>query len=195
MRSISPVRQAAQSIDPLTVIEQFYDKGSPLYQLLVDHSEKVAQKSLEIAHNLAHLDPDLAFIETAAMLHDIGVIKTSAPSIGCTGKSPYICHGYLGRNMLDSLGLPTAFGLVAERHTGAGISKNNILQANLPLPPRDMKPLTLEEKIICCADKFFSKSPKKKKTLMTREKIIDELFKINPGHARRFSSWAERFNL
>lgn len=182
-------------MDPVKVIEKFYDRASPLYTILLSHSRQVARKSRDIALGLPHLDLNLDFIERAAMLHDIGIIKTRSPSIGCTGHRPYICHGYLGREMLDSLGMDPAYGLVAERHTGAGITLDNIQKAHLPLPPRDMVPVTLEEKIICCADKFFSKSPEKQGITMTRDRIIESLGKIDPGHARRFSRWAGEFAL
>jgi len=182
-------------IDPLAIIARYYDPGSPLYSVLVNHSRQVAEKSLEIARGITGLGPDLEFIEKAAMLHDIGIFKTLAPAIGCNGDLPYICHGYLGRELLDRQGLPRALGRVAERHTGAGITLDNILKAKLPLPPRDMVPTTLEERIICCADKFFSKTPGNRDRVMTRGTIIAELHKINPGHARRFSAWADEFNL
>ena len=182
-------------IDPVEIISQFYDPNSALFELLVEHSTKVAAKSLEIAKGVAHLNPDLDFIEKAAMLHDIGIFKTSSPKIGCVGTYPYVCHGYLGRELLDELGLPREFGLVSERHTGAGITLENIIEADLPLPHRDMVPVTLEEKIICCADKFYSKSPKKRDKVMTRNKIEKSLAKLNPGHAKRFAAWADAFGL
>lgn len=182
-------------IDPVEIISRFYDPDAMLFALLVEHSRKVAEKSLQIAQGVAHLNPDMAFIEKAAMLHDIGIFKTSSPKIGCVGKYPYVCHGYLGRKLLDDLGLPKAFGLVSERHTGAGITLENIIEANLPLPHRDMVPVTLEEKIICCADKFYSKSPKKRDRVMTRAKIEKSLAKLNAGHADRFSLWADEFGL
>ncbi len=183
------------ALDPVEIIRQFYDPDSELFAILVDHSRQVADKSLEIAQGVAHLNPDMAFIEKAAMLHDIGIFKTSSPAIGCIGSYPYVCHGYLGRELLDGLGLPESVGLVAERHTGAGITLENIIEANLPLPHREMVPVTLEEKIICCADKFFSKNPKKKDKVMTPKKIIKSLGKLNPGHAKRFALWAETFRL
>lgn len=182
-------------IDPVEIIRQFYDPDSTLFAILVEHSTKVAAKSLEIAKGVAHLNPDMDFIEKAAMLHDIGIFKTSSPKIGCAGKYPYVCHGYLGRELLDGLGLSRAFGLVSERHTGAGITLENIIEANLPLPHRDMVPVTLEEKIICCADKFYSKSPKEADKVMTRKKIEKKLANLNPGHAERFAAWADEFNL
>jgi len=182
-------------MDPLSLIEKYYSPESSLYKILVGHSRQVAQKSLEIARNLPHLGPNLKFIEKAAMLHDIGIFMTRAESIGCMGEHPYICHGYLGRQILDEQGLDPDFGLVAERHTGAGITLENIIQKNLPLPHRDMVPLTLEEKIICCADKYFSKSPKNRNKTMNPPLIIEELEKINKGHARRFAGWVEELNL
>nr|MBC8342886.1 phosphohydrolase [Bacteroidota bacterium] len=82
-----------------------------------------------------------------------------------------------------------------ERHTGAGITKENILLNNHPLPSRDMVPISIEEKIICVADKFHSKNPKHSDKKITTIQIIDELGKINKDHAKRFSMWAEEFNL
>ncbi len=182
-------------MDPLSIIEQFYPQDTELYQVLVAHSKIVTKKSLEIAHHLVHLNPDVKFIKTAAMLHDIGIFKTRAHSIGCSGDAPYIQHGYLGRKLLDELGLAPEYGLVCERHTGAGITKENILSNNLPLPLKDMVPLSLEEKIICIADKYHSKSPKQLNQMITTELIIEQLGKINKTHAERFSGWIKEFNL
>jgi uncharacterized protein len=182
-------------IDPLTLIEKFYTPGTKSYRILVKHSQIVTKKSLEIARSLIHLNPDLDFIEKASMLHDIGIYLTRAESIGCTGENPYISHGYLGRKLLDEQGLPKEYGLVCERHTGAGITKENILSSNLPLPHRDMVPLSLEEKIICAADKYHSKSPKHADKKITTIQIIHKLGKISKDHARRFSIWAKEFNL
>lgn len=182
-------------IDPISVIEEFYDPGSALYHILVEHSRKVVDKSLEIARGVAYLKPDIEFIETAAMLHDIGILKTRAEAIGCTGDAPYIQHGWIGKQLLDEMGLPPEYGLVCERHTGAGITKENIAQNRLPLPGRDMVPQSIEEKIICCADKYYSKSPKRKNDVTTTRDVIENLEGISPDHARRFLTWAREFKL
>lgn len=182
-------------MNPVQIIEKYYSSESELYLTLINHSRAVAQRSLAIAKSLDDPAIDLEFVEQAAMLHDIGIFRTRARSIGCTGEHPYVCHGYLGKNILDKEGLPEKFGLVCERHTGAGITKENITLNNLPLPHRDMVPVTLEEKIICVADKYHSKSPKKKNKQITTESIIHELESISPDHAQRFSVWAREFNL
>ena len=48
--------------------------------------------------------------------------------------------------------------MVAERHTGTGITVEQVIREELPIPERDYCPQSLEEKIICYADKFYSKS-------------------------------------
>ncbi len=182
-------------MEPMQVIGKFYPPGSETHTILVNHSRQVAKKSLEIARNLAHLNLDLEFIEQAAMLHDIGIFLTASPAIGCTGDAPYICHGYLGRKLLDKEGLDPTYGLVAERHTGAGICLDTVIRHNLPLPRRNMVPKTLEEKIICCADKFFSKTPENRQKKRTVPDILEELTAIDPAHAGRFAQWAAAFKL
>ncbi|MEA2060097.1 MAG: HD domain-containing protein [Thermodesulfobacteriota bacterium] len=172
-------------MNPVDILKDTCRPGSLLYEVLMRHGEQVARKSLDIAESVSSVPLDRNFIYEAALLHDIGVCKTNAPLIGCYGRAPYICHGILGRHMLDNLGL-TAHGLVSERHTGAGLTAENIKNNHLPLPCRDMVPVTIEEKIICFADKFFSKKPGSD----TREKSFDEVLygleKLDKGHAMRF---------
>jgi uncharacterized protein len=103
------------------------------------------------------IQADRKFVEEAALLHDIGVYKTYAPEIACSGSLPYICHGYLGADLLREEGYGR-HALVCERHTGAGISLRDIVDKELPLPRRDMLPVSIEEQLICFADKFFSKT-------------------------------------
>src|SRR4030042_5843938 len=142
-------------MDPLKIIEKYYPAGSRAYYLLVHHSKMVTEKALEIAKKLKRVTPDLIFIEEAAMLHDIGILFTNEPNIGCYGDKPYVCHGYLGRELLEKEGFPK-HALICERHIGVGISRKDIEEKNLPLPQREVAPVSIEEQIICYADKFFS---------------------------------------
>jgi uncharacterized protein len=142
---------------PLKIIEKYYRPGSKAYRLLLEHGEAVKKKALEIAEKVSDLKPDIGFIKEASLLHDIGIIYTNSPLLGCYGREPYVAHGYLGRRLLEEEGLPL-HGLVAERHVGAGITEKDIKEKGLPLPLRDMIPMSLEEKIVCVADKFFSKN-------------------------------------
>jgi uncharacterized protein len=172
-------------MQPLEIIKKYYAADSVAYSILVEHSTMVAGKAIEIARGLKHLTPDLVFIEEAAMLHDIGIFMTNAPRIGCHGEKEYICHGYLGRALMEQEGLQ-GHALVCERHVGAGLSKLDISEHKLPLPERDMMPVSLEEKIICFADKFFSKKPGRLKEEMTLEKVRGQISHYGKAQLEKF---------
>ena len=148
-------------VDYNAIIEQYYTPGYPDYRLLTTHSRQVSELATRLAKRYLEKHPndsiDLDFVYEAAMLHDVGIVMTNAPGIGCYGDQPYIRHGIIGREMLEAHGLPR-HAMVCERHTGSGISKKDIIEQKLNLPLRDMLPLSLEEKVICYADKFYSKS-------------------------------------
>lgn len=140
------------------IIDRYYLPGTPLREILLRHSRSVAELALEIAGRLElAVSPDL--VEAAAMLHDIGIFMTDAPGIFCTGSEPYIRHGVLGADLLRSEGVCEEVARVAERHTGAGITPDDIRNMHLPLPvDRILMPQSLLERLICYADKFYSKS-------------------------------------
>jgi len=178
-------------MDPLDIIKDYYRPGTTAYEILVRHGRQVAVKALKAADRVAHLHPDLTFIQEAAMLHDIGMFLTKSPGIGCFGTHPYVMHGVLGRKLLDARGLPR-HGRVCERHVGVGISAGDVRLQGLPLPERDMLPETLEEEIICFADKFFSKNGGQGKEKPVA-RILLKLQRRGEEKESRFQSWLERF--
>ena len=177
-------------MDPLLLIDKYYPEDNELKHILLKHSRSVADKALAMARKHPELNLDLQFIEEAAMLHDIGIFQTDAEGICCFGKYPYICHGYLGAELVRKEGFPK-HALVCERHTGAGLSLQNIIQQDLPVPHREMTPVSLEEQIICFADKFFSKSK------LDHEKGIEKARKSVARYGeeggKRFDYWCELF--
>ncbi|MCQ2219502.1 MAG: HDIG domain-containing protein [Paludibacteraceae bacterium] len=177
-------------MNPLEIIEKYYEKGGDAYHILVDHSVSVTELALKMAKNRMDLNPDLTFISEAAMLHDIGIFKTSASVLHCFGENPYICHGYLGADILRAEGYPL-HALVCERHTGAGLSLAHIIKENLPLPHREMLPLSIEEQVVCFADKFFSKTHLGEEYSV--EKARTKLLKFGDETIARFDAWCEMF--
>lgn len=180
-------------IDNLTakdILLKYYTPDSELFRTLWIHSCQVAEKAREIAARFkGKVDED--FIYDAAILHDIGIFQTNAPDIHCTGTEPYIRHGIIGAELLRGLGLER-HALVCERHTGAGLSCEEIIAQHLPLPHRDMLPVSLEEKIICYADKFFTKSHLKR--VKTVDDIRKSMKKFGEDQLRRFNEMNELFN-
>ena len=144
-------------MDYIKLIDKYYAASPELRHVLLTHSRQVADRALAIVDRHPEWTVDREFVEEAAMLHDIGIIFCNAPKIHCVGEHAYIEHGYLGAELLRQEGLPK-HALVAERHTGTGITVEQVEREELPIPVRDYCPQSLEEKIICYADKFFSKS-------------------------------------
>ena len=175
-------------MEPLEIINKYYQPGSQLHEILLIHSQLVTQKALWLAKKVAHLSPDVQFIREAAMLHDIGIIHTNAPGIACFGDAPYIQHGIIGREILEKEGLPK-HALVCERHTGVGISRTDIAAKNLPLPDRDLLPVSIEEQIICLADKFYSKTPAKLRNEKSLAKVRNSIAKHGESKLQTLNNW------
>lgn len=172
-------------IDYNSIIRKYYEEGSALLDLLLTHSEMVARKALSVADS-SSLDIDRDFVFSAAMLHDIGIFRCDAPDIYCTGDQPYIRHGIIGAEILRNEEA-VRHARVCERHTGAGLTAKEIAETGLPLPPMDFLPETLEEKLICYADKFFSKSgdPTMEKPF---ERVRASMAKFGPDSLARFDA-------
>lgn len=181
------------TINPIDVISQFYEKDTDLWHILIEHSEAVAELALKIVDLHPELNADKQFVYEGAMLHDIGIIKTDANGIHCHGDAPYICHGTLGAEMLRSLGLER-HALVCERHTGAGLSLEDIIKQDLPIPHRDLKPVSVEEEIICYADKYFSKS-KELRTPKTFEQALKSVAKFGEESEKRFLEMHKKYKV
>lgn len=177
-------------MNPLDLIDKYYPRDNELKKILLAHSQAVADKSLRIAARHPELKLDETFLFEAGMLHDIGIFLTDATPIFCFGAKPYICHGYLGTDLVREEGF-LRHALVCERHTGAGLSLEEILQKQLPIPHREMVPISLEEQVICFADKFYSK------THLNKEKTVDaarkSIAKYGEEGLTRFNRWCESF--
>ena len=177
-------------MDALAIINKYYPEDNELKHILLTHSRSVADKALWIADRHPELELALQFLEEAALLHDIGVFLTDAPGIHCHGTHPYICHGYLGSELMQKEGYPR-HALVCERHTGAGMSLQSILDQQLPVPHRDMLPVSLEEQVVCFADKFFSKTHLDREK--SPEKVLKSISRFGEEGVLRFNDWCKRF--
>ncbi len=140
------------------------------------HSRQVADRCLAIVAKHKELPVDVQFLEEAAMLHDIGIYRCDAPGIHCHGTEPYLRHGPIGGEILRAEGFPR-HARVAERHTGTGLP--------------GYEPETLEEQIICYADKFYSKS--RPDRVLTVAETAQSLEKFGHEGVLKFLAWAERF--
>ena len=81
-------------------------------------------------------------VVAGALLHDIG--RSQIQTVG---------HGYVGAGILEKEGVDPVVVEIVRRHVGAGISPEEAVA--LGFPPGDYIPRTLEQKIVCFADKML----------------------------------------
>ena len=163
-----------------------------LKELLVHHSRQVAEMAMRVVENHPELQLDENVIYAGAMLHDIGIVKCDAPAIFCYGSAPYMQHGPLGAELLMKLlngsesidcgdGKFVSAASVARicaRHTGTGLP--------------GFEPETPEEKVVCYADKFFSKShPEHERTV---DEVRKSLSKWGDANVRIFNEWEREYH-
>lgn len=175
------------------LIRSYYQMNPAAHRLLLEHSRLVTKKALKIARYLAKTtEISLDFVAEAAMLHDIGMIFTQAPDLYCFGALPYLAHGIKGHDILLAEGLPR-HARVCERHTGIGLTAEEIIAQKLPLPARDLLPETLEEKIICYADLFYSKNSRDRGREKTPFEVRQGLIRYGEQKGEVFGQWQELF--
>ena len=163
-------------MDYLSIIEKYYTEDDALRRLLLKHSRQVADRCLLIASSHEELRLDAPFLEEAAMLHDIGIRWCQAPSILCNGTEPYLRHGPIGGELLRREGYER-HARVAERHTGTGLP--------------GLEPETLEEQVVCYADKFYSKSHPDR--ILSADQAAESLARFGEAGVEKFRHWASMF--
>ena len=109
---------------------------------VVNHCLAVADFALEISFKLKAKGSqvDLKLVEIGGLLHDIGRSKTHA-----------VDHSLVGAKIAENLGLPQNVVNIIKRHVGAGITEEEAEE--LGWPKDNYMPQTLEEKVVCYADK------------------------------------------
>lgn len=124
--------------------------------LVYTHCRIVCDVAAQLhASSGADADPDL--VRAGSLLHDIGVYRLYDEAGRLDGAS-YIRHGVLGYELLLEEGLPGELCRFASRHTGVGLTAEDVIAQGLPIPPADYTAETAEERLVMYADKFHSKS-------------------------------------
>jgi uncharacterized protein len=104
---------------------------------------------------VAGIDADL--VRAGCLLHDIGVYLLYDDA-GVLDGANYVRHGVLGHDLLMAEGIPERISRFASHHTGVGITRQDVLNQDLPLPEGDFMAETAEEAVVMYADKFHTKS-------------------------------------
>lgn len=182
-----------------TLIAYFYPEDTPLRRLLLKHSMQVRDKALAILdHAFCKKQLDRRLVLDGAMLHDVGIGRCHAPSILCEGSEPYLAHGIIGAEMIRAYASEhhldlERFARICERHTGTGITAKEIRKQGLPIPEKDYLPETPEEKLICLADKFYSKSGDMQEKSLRH--IRHSMQKFGSDSVERFDALCQLFDV
>ena len=100
---------------------------------------------------------DIELVRVGALLHDVGVYRLYDEAARLDHAN-YIRHGVLGHELLAEEGFPEEICRFASCHTGVGLSREDVIRQNLPIPAGDYLAETGEEALLMYADKFHSKT-------------------------------------
>ncbi len=112
--------------------------------VLVEHCRAVERVARIIASELTRggVAVDERVIQAGALLHDVGRTRVQT-----------VRHGYEGAEILRKEGVDERVVEVVKRHVGAGITREEARR--LGFPQGDYVPRTLEQKVVCFADKMI----------------------------------------
>lgn len=131
------------------------------------HVEAVSDLAVDLAEAVSKrgCPVNVSLVEIGALLHDIG-----------RGKTHSVHHAVVGAEIAESLSLPVSVVSIIKRHVGGGIAARD---ARMLGWPKDVYvPQTVEEKIVCYADKLIEGSRR-----VPIESTIDRLSQELPAAA------------
>ena len=173
---------------------EFYPEGTLRRQKLIPHALVVARTVEKIIACNPKLQIDKQLAINGAYIHDVGIVYTHAPKLGCNGEFPYIRHGILGGHVLRQHNL-SEYATFCERHVGMGLSPQFAAEKQFPQPYVEMMPQTIEEIVVCYADKFFSKSAEDMEKPEPLEMIRKEIGNYGGTALTTFDKWCDKFGV
>lgn len=137
-------------------LHQQYAINDLAFQIIHTHCQIVEQIAMQLLDKKPR-NIDEKLVHVGALLHDIGAYKV----IDKYGEFHQgVRHGIFGEEILRAEGLPKEICRIASRHTGVGLTKQDVIDQKLPITPADYTAETIEERIIMYADKFHTKAVK-----------------------------------
>jgi uncharacterized protein len=128
---------------------------------------------------------DAALVQAGCLLHDVGVYPLYDEA-GRLEHANYIRHGVLGYRLLRAEGLPEVICRFASHHTGVGLTRDDVLRQELPVPPADYLADTAEETVVMYADKFHTKSTPP--AFLTADAYAASVIRYGPDKAAAFAA-------
>lgn len=135
---------------------------------------------------------DMDLLTEGTLLHDIGIYSCFDEDINPNDKLlPYIHHGFIGAEILKKEGFSLAIQRIALTHSATGFTKEDILREKLNYEAKDYIPVSLEEEIVCYADKFHTKYP----SFSTYDEQVTRLKKFDPAREVKMETFKRKFGI
>ena len=130
---------------------------------VLEHSQIISKHCLRVARKIKNngYRVNLDLVQIGALLHDLAMPLIDKEITRCQ-------HGFFAGKVLRKLGYPE-IAKIAERHYGNGLSKEEIIENNLPLPKENFIPQTIEEKIVNLVDRLSNP------VALREKKLIEEV--------------------
>jgi len=168
----------------IRALHEKYAPTADAFDLVYTHCEIVCKLAEQLlANRRPTLDVDL--VRAGSLLHDIGAYLLYRPS-GELDHANYVRHGVLGHELLRDLDFPDVLCRFCSRHTGMGLSRDDVLQQHLPIPVDDYLAGSDEEQLVMYADKFHSKATPP--VFVTAASYASSLRRFGEDKVARFAS-------
>lgn len=165
-------------MNALAIINKYYSEENELKHILLTHSRSVADKALQIAVKHRNFIWIRLFGRSRPVARHRYFYDRRFRHSVFWHSSIYLSRLFRFRTADGKKGIPAMHWFASV--TPGRMSLQSIIEQDLPIPHRDMVPVSMEgEQVICFADKFFSK------THLDREK------KRRKGVEKHFALWRD----
>lgn len=166
-----------------------YTPSDSAFDLVFTHSQIIWELAEQLIEK-SSLTVNSELVKAGCLLHDIGVYRLYLPD-GEIDHKNYIKHGTEGYALLKEEGFNEQICRFASHHTGVGLSKREIEEVGLPIPPADYFAETPEERLIMYVDKFHTKTTPP--TFMTADTYAEFRKKFGQETVDQFRSFQKEF--
>lgn len=180
------------SFEQIEALHHKYALSDTGFDLVFTHCKVVSDIAAQCIAN-KDLAVDAELVRVGCLLHDIGVYTLLDKNGKERPDIHYITHGIRGEVILKDEGFPEVIWRFASHHTGVGLTKQDIMSQNLPLPLTDYMADTEEEELVMYADKFHSKEIPP--CFNTYDYYRTAVAKFGPQKAQKFEQMTKEFGM
>jgi len=166
-----------------------------LFDMVWTHSNIVSDIAYQLYEHLpksVRKQVNSELLINGALIHDIGVYLVQFEDFQEDPSLPrYIEHGFVGAKKIRDEGLGGELARFAEAHTGVGLMSSDIQELGIEVPQKDYIPITVEEELVCYADKFHSKYPR----FVTYEEAYEGISKFGVEKEMRLATFKRKYGV